>query len=304
MSEPPLTVPVCYRHSSRETYVRCARCERPICPDCMNEASIGHQCPECVAQGRRSTRPALTAFGGTGAGRAGYVTRGLIAINVAVMILSMATGGLRSAAGGGLGGLLGSSTPLTEWGAVIGFATYGPPGDVALHGIASGEWYRLITAMFLHYGILHLAMNMYALWILGRNLEAALGPVRFLALYLLAGLGGNVAAFVFTAPNSATAGASTAVFGLFAGIFVLLRKLGQSTSQILPVIIINVVFTFAVPSISVAGHLGGLVIGAVVAAIIAYAPRANRTVVQAVGSSAVLVALLVLAVVRYLALAG
>lgn len=270
----------------------------------MNEASVGHQCPECVAEGRRTTRPALTAFGGSSAGRAGHVTRALIGINVAAMVLSVATGGLGSMMGGGFGGLLGSSTPLTDWGSVIGYAVYGAAGEQAVHGIAAGEWYRLLTAMFLHYGILHLGLNMYALWMLGRNLEAALGPIRFLALYLLAGLGGNVAAYVFTAQNAATAGASTAVFGLFAGIFVLLRKLGQSTAQILPIILINVVFTFTVPSISVAGHLGGLVIGAVVAAILAYAPRAHRTLVQAVGSGVVFVALLVLAVVRTLALLG
>jgi membrane associated rhomboid family serine protease len=302
MSDIPVTVPVCYRHPTRETYVRCTRCSRPICPDCMNEASVGHQCPECVAQGRRSTRPALTAFGGTGAGRAGTVTKALIGLNVAVMVFSVATGGLESLFGGGLGGLLGSSTPLTDAGAVLGSATYGVPGSEALHGVATGEYYRLFTAMFLHYGILHLAMNMYALWVLGRNLEAALGPVRFLGLYLLAGLGGNVAAYLFTAPNAATAGASTAVFGLFAAIFVIMRRLGQSTAQILPVIIINVVFTLTVPSISVAGHFGGLVVGAAVAAVLAYAPKEHRNLVQAVGAGAVFLVLLALAVARSLAL--
>ena len=302
MSETPVTIPVCYRHPTRETYIRCTRCERPICPDCMNEASVGHQCPECVAEGRRTTRPALTAFGGTGVGRAGYVTKVLIAVNVLVMVLSVATGGVNSLAGGGLGGLLGSSTPLTDWGSVLGYATYGPLGEQALHGIAAGEWYRLVTAMFLHYGILHLALNMYALWIMGRNLEAALGPLRFAGLYLLAGLGGNVAAYLLTAQNVASAGASTAVFGLFAAIFVILRRLGQSTAQILPIIIINIVFTLTVPSISVAGHLGGLVTGGVVAVALAYAPRAHRNLVQAAGCAAVFLILMVFAVVRTFAL--
>ena len=304
MSEPPLTVPVCYRHPSRETYVRCTRCDRPICPDCMNEASVGHQCPECVAEGRRNTRPALTAFGGSSAGRAGHATRVLIGINVAVMVLSIALGGLGSMAGGGWGGLLGSSTPLTDWGSVLGYAMYGPPGAAELHGIAAGEWWRLFTAMFLHYGILHLAMNMYALWMLGRSLEESLGPLRFVGLYVLAGLGGNVAAYLFTAQNTATAGASTAVFGLFAAMFVLLRRLGQSTAQILPIIIVNVVFTFTVPSISVAGHLGGLVIGALVAAVLAYAPRAHRNLVQGAGAGVVLVVLLALSVARSVGLTG
>ena len=296
MSDVPTTVPVCYRHPSKETYVRCTRCERPICPDCMNEASVGHQCPECVAEGKRSQRPARTAFGGSVAGQAGVATKTLIGINVAVAILSFLTGGVGSIAGGGLGGLLGTSTTLTEWGAVIGSAVYGNPA--VEHGIAHGEWYRLITAMFLHYGLLHLLMNMYALWILGRDVERVLGPVRFTALYLLAGLGGNVAAYLFSAPNSATAGASTAVFGVMAAIFVILKRLKQSVAPILPVIVINVIFTFVVASISVAGHLGGMAVGAIVAAVLAYAPKANRNVVQAVGCAVVLLVLVALAVYR------
>src|SRR5256885_17059075 len=89
---PPVGVPVCYRHPGRETYVRCTRCERPICPDCMREASVGHQCPECVAEGRRTQRPTRTAFGGSVAGRQGYVTIGLIVGKVAMLLLSLASG--------------------------------------------------------------------------------------------------------------------------------------------------------------------------------------------------------------------
>ncbi|MET0495272.1 MAG: rhomboid family intramembrane serine protease [Actinoplanes sp.] len=298
MSESPVTAPVCYRHPSKETYVRCTRCERPICPDCMNEASVGHQCPECVAQGRKTQRPARTAFGGSAAGRAGTVTKTLIGINVVVMVISVATGGLTAIAGGDWGGLLGGSTPLTEWGSVIGLAAYGPAGEVALHGVAEGEWYRLFTAMFLHYGILHLLMNMYALWFLGRDIERVLGPVRYIGLYVLAGLGGNVAAYLFSAPNAQSAGASTAVFGLMTAIFVLLKRLNLSVAPILPVIVINVIFTFVVSSISVAGHLGGLVVGAIVAAIMAYAPKDKRNLVQGIGCAAVFVALIALAIWR------
>ena len=301
MSESPLTVPVCYRHPSKETYVRCTRCDRPICPDCMNAASVGHQCPECVAEGRRTQRSARTAFGGSVVGRDGVATRVLIGVNVVVMIISVATGGLTAVAGGGWGGLLGQNTPLTDWGSIIGYATYGP-NDTVLHGIAAGEWWRLVTAMFLHYGVLHLLMNMYALWILGRELEAVLGRLRFVGLYLLAGLGGNVAAYLFSAPNAATAGASTAVFGLMAATFVILKRLNLSVQPILPVIVINVLFTFVVANISVAGHLGGLVIGAIVAAILAYAPRERRTLVQAVGCAAVFMILMALAVYRTLSL--
>jgi len=302
MSESPVTAPVCYRHPSKETYVRCTRCERPICPDCMNEASVGHQCPECVAQGRRTQRPARTAFGGSAAGRAGTATKALIGINAIVMLISILSGGVNAVAGGGWGGLLGNGTPLTEWGSVLGSGAYGPIGDVALHGIAHGEWYRLFTAMFLHYGVLHLLMNMYALWFLGRDIERVLGPLRFVGLYLLAGLGGNVAAYLFSSSDSMTAGASTAVFGLMSAIFVLLKRLNLSVAPILPVIVINVVFTFVISNISVAGHLGGLVVGAAVAAVLAYAPKERRNLVQGIGCAAVLVILLLLAVYHTLSL--
>jgi membrane associated rhomboid family serine protease len=300
MSETPVTAPVCYRHPSKETYVRCTRCDRPICPDCMNAASVGHQCPACVAEGRRSQRSVRTAFGGSVAGRSGTVTRTLIGINVAVMLIAIATGGLGAAAGGGWGGLLGGTTPLSDALSVLGDAPYVAGG--ALHGVAQGEYYRLFTAMFVHYGILHLLMNMYALWILGRDLERALGPLRFAGLYLLAGLGGNVAAYLFAAPNVPTAGASTAVFGLMAAIFVILKRLNLSVAPILPVIVINVVFTFAVANISVAGHLGGLAVGAVAAAVIAYAPSGRRNLVQGIGLAIILLLLIVLTAYRTMAL--
>jgi membrane associated rhomboid family serine protease len=245
----------------------------------MHEASVGHQCPECVAQGRRTQRPARTAFGGTQRGQRSTVTISLIVINVVVMLIALATaqGGAGQAIGGqGFGGLLGGVTPLHLWGSVLGEAQYN--GQV--HGIAVGEYYRLFTAMFLHFGLLHLFMNMWALWVLGRNLEAALGPLRFLALYLVAGIGGNVAAYAFANPAAPTAGASTALFGLFGALIFVLRRLGLSISSVVPILVINLVITFAIPNISIAGHLGGLVTGAIVGFGLAYAPRNGRTQVQ------------------------
>jgi len=303
MSEAPSTTPVCYRHPSRETYIRCTRCERPICPDCMNEAAVGHQCPECVAEGRRSQRPARTAFGGTRAGQAGIATRALIAINVIVFVISALSGGAKALGGsGGLLGMLGSSTPVTQWGEVLGYAAYGPGGPV--HGIAAGEWYRLGTAMFLHYGLLHIGLNMWVLWQLGRYLEARLGPARFVALYLLAGLGGNVAAYIFTAPNQPAAGASTAIFGLFAAIIIVNRRLKLDITALIPLLVINLIFTFTVPSISVAGHLGGLVVGGVVGLILAYAPSRHRTQFQVAGCAIILVLLVIASVLRTTVLLG
>jgi membrane associated rhomboid family serine protease len=262
----------------------------------MRDAAVGHQCPECVAEGRRTQRPARTALGGGAAGRAGYVTKTLIGLNVAMAVIVAFVGGAESLAGGAWGGLLGGSTEVHTNFGMLGYASYfegGPP-----HGVAAGEYYRLFTAMFLHYGILHLLLNMWALWVLGRTLEADLGPARFAVLYLLAGLGGNVAVYLFSAANLPSAGASTAVFGLFAAVFVIFRRLGRDTSAVVPIIVINLIFTFTARNISIAGHLGGLVTGGLVGAILAYAPRANRTVIQAVGCGLVFVSLLLLVIAR------
>jgi membrane associated rhomboid family serine protease len=243
----------------------------------MVVASVGHQCPECVAEGRRTTRPALTHFGGSSAGMHGYVTMTLIALNVIVFVLGLLLSGGRSMTGG--------ITELHFWGAVNGSGRLpnleGELVPFGYAGIDGGEYYRLITAMFLHYGIIHLVLNMYALYVLGRALEAALGPIRFAALYLLCGFGGNVACYVF-APNTLSAGASTAIYGLFAAYFLVLRRLGRDASSVIPIIVINVVLTFTIPGISIAGHLGGLVTGLVAGAGLAYAPRQNRTLIQAV----------------------
>jgi len=145
--------------------------------------------------------------------------------------------------------------------------------------VANGEYYRLFTGMFMHFGVIHLLMNMWALWVLGRVLESMFGPARFLGLYLVCGLGGNVAAYVFQ-PGALSAGASTAIFGLFGVLFVALRRLRLSTATVLPIIVINVIFTLTVRGISIYGHFGGLIVGALVGAGVAYAPRANRTAVQ------------------------
>lgn len=292
MTEPPTTAaPVCFRHPSRETYVRCTRCDRPICPDCMVEASVGHQCPECVAEGRRTVRPARTAFGGGLTGERGLVTRVLIAINVAALVLAGLVDGPRAIFSGGL---FTGATAVTEFGGALGLGRF---ADGAWHGIALGEYYRLFTAIFLHYGIFHLLMNMYALWILGRMLEAALGPARFVALYLVAGLGGSVASYVLY-PSSLGAGASGAIFGLFAATFVVLRKMKMSTASVVPILVINLVLTFTVTGISWTAHLGGLITGGVVAAGLAYAPAKSRTAVQVAAFAGVLVVLTVLTMWR------
>jgi membrane associated rhomboid family serine protease len=251
----------------------------------MTEASVGFQCPECVNEGRRTQRPVRTAFGGSRAGIAGYVTITLVALNVFGLLLGGILAGLPAVVSGT--GLFTGITKLQ-----LLFGTFAPsylispdnvpPGTEAgqiYTGIDDGAVYRLLTAMFIHYGVLHLLLNMWALWILGRSLEAALGPLRFLALYLLAGLGGSVATYVFS-PGAIAAGASGAIFGLFAALLIILKRLRRDTSAVLPVILINLVLTFTVPGISISGHLGGFVVGGLVALGLAYAPRSGRTAVQ------------------------
>jgi membrane associated rhomboid family serine protease len=270
----------------------------------MREASVGFQCPECVAEGRRTQRPARTAFGGGSLGERGYVTLTLMAVNVIMLLASLASA--RNAgvalAGGGLGGLLGGETPLMHQLAVVGLERLNN-GQLVPTGVANGEYYRLFTAMFMHYGVLHIATNMWVLWVLGRALEAALGPLRFVALYLVAGIGGNVAAYVWQ-PEALSAGASTAIFGLLAALVIVLRRMRRDISTIIPMIVLNLVITFAVPNISIAGHLGGFVTGGAVCLGIAYAPRTNRTLVQILTFAGALVVLILLTVVKTAALQG
>jgi membrane associated rhomboid family serine protease len=256
----------------------------------MKEASVGHQCPECVSEGRRTQRPVRTAFGATRTGMHGYATISLILMNVVVFIASVISAKNKGAAVGGssIGGLLGSTTPLTDRLSVVGVQTFnqfvGGQRVGVVHfttGVADGEYYRLFTAMFVHYGLLHIALNMWALWVLGRPLEAMFGPWRFLAVYLVCGLGGNVAAYVFS-PGVPAAGASTAIFGLFGVFFFVLRKLNLSVQSLVPVLVINLVITFGASQvISVAGHIGGLITGGLIGYAFAHVPQQRRNQLQA-----------------------
>jgi membrane associated rhomboid family serine protease len=143
---------------------------------------------------------------------------------------------------------------------------------------------------------------MWALWQLGRYLESALGPVRFTALYLIAGFGGNVVTYLFSSPRQESAGASTAIFGLFLAAVVINRRLGLQIAQLIPLLVVNLIITFTIPGISKTGHLGGLLVGGIVALIMAYAPANRRTLFQAIGSGLVVVVLIVASVARTMSL--
>jgi membrane associated rhomboid family serine protease len=224
----------CYRHPNRETGVSCSNCGRPICPDCMTPTPVGMRCPECASEKTRVTR------GAAGPGRydtpATYV---LIALNVVAYLAEIA---------GGSGGLSGTS------GSII--------NDFGLRGIsvADGEWYRLLTGGFLHAGLFHIGFNMFALFILGRLLEPAIGTPRFVALYFASLFAGSFGALLLSDPLVTTVGASGAIFGLFGAAFVIARGRGLDTiaSELGFLLLINLALTFGISGISIGGHLGGL----------------------------------------------
>lgn len=292
--------PVCYRHPDRSTYVSCVRCDRPICPDCMQPASVGFQCPECIREGRKTTIPARTVFGGSLTGEMGTVTRTLIVINIVAWVLTVAAAVLTSEVTlRELGRLVifGGVTGVTDWGAAVPAYSYGF-GDVQ-GGIAAGEFWRLLTADFLHYGLIHLAFNMYALWILGRECERLLGRGRFLALYLFAGVGGSVAVYLFSPLNEASAGASASIFGLLGAMFFFLRRLRADPRGLVFLIILNFSLGFVVANISIWGHIGGFVVGAAVGALMAYLPTGpNRARLQWIALGGVALALVILVGLR------
>jgi membrane associated rhomboid family serine protease len=271
LTEPPQAIATCYRHPGRETGVTCSRCERPICPECMTPASVGFQCPECLAEGRKSIRPTRTMYGGRARERAD-VTLALIAVNVIVFLLTAASG-----AGVATGN--GRSSVYDNFALVPAL-------------VAHGEWWRLGSSMFLHYGILHIGFNMWALYVIGTPLEGMLGRARFAALYFLAGIGGSILSFSTGQVLTPAAGASGAIFGIFGAFFVILRRRNLETGGILGLIVINLVLSFTFANIDWRGHVGGLATGAVIGAVFAYAPTGpRRDLLQAAGCAVVAVLL-------------
>jgi membrane associated rhomboid family serine protease len=287
------TTPYCYRHPDRETHISCQRCGRPICPDCMNQASVGFQCPACVQEGAKTTRSARTAYGGRRSGDPTLTSKVLIGLNVAVWLLLTVAGDQASAWLDKLGlypvGRCDADPRL--WPASEQDCT--AFGFDFIDGVASGAWWQLLTSMFTHQLILHIGFNMLALWILGPQLEAAVGRIRFLALYFLSGLAGAVAVLYLTTPFIPTIGASGAVFGLMGALLVIAIKVRADYTQILFWIGLNVFITFfAGARISWQGHLGGLIGGVLIGLVLAYSPRENRTRWQAIGLGAIAAAIL------------
>ena len=256
--------PVCPRHPDRVSYVSCQRCGLPTCPDCQRSAAVGIQCVDCVREATKAVPSRRTIFGGVARTGRPVVTITMMAICVVAFAL--------------------------DWAIPNGFVfqnfAYAP-------FLTESEPWRMLTSAFLHStNIMHIAFNMYALWILGNALEPAFGRVRFLAVYLVSALAGSVGVLLISPIDTVVVGASGAVFGLFGALFVVQKKRGGDLRQILVLLAINAAIGFVIPNIAWQAHLGGLIAGALCTVAIAYAPTKNRNLVQW-GGIAVVVVLMV-----------
>lgn len=278
------SLPTCYRHPDRETGIRCTRCERPICPECMVSASVGFQCPECVRDGSGtghapSASVPRTLAGGTIATDPRLVTKILIGANLLFFLVQEAVG-----------------DSFTERFALVGRAWSSDFGSI--QGVAEGQWYRLVTSMFLHGGLMHIAFNMLSLWWIGGPLEAALGRARYLTLYFASGLAGSALTYLLAAPNQPTVGASGAIFGLFGATAVLMRRLKYDMRPVIILLVINLVITFGWSGIAWQAHVGGLVGGVLIGYAMVHAPRERRVLIQYSVCALVLAAVVIVTLLR------
>jgi membrane associated rhomboid family serine protease len=261
----------CYRHPDRETGLSCSECGRPICADCANFGPVGIRCPDhATASGRRPAtrirpRPVRRAPGVALASGSAPVTRILIAVNVAIYLLTAAQGRGFNDPGGSLYNkfvLVGSDFVVRHFGY--------PGGDLA----HDHQWWRLVTAMFLHASILHIAFNMYALWVIGTPVEQYLGRTRYLGLYFVSGLAGSAGALI-QSPTTPVVGASGAIFGILGAMLIIEWQVtGRLAGNAMTWIVINLVISFAIPNISWGGHVGGLIGGILIT--LAYAGWRER----------------------------
>jgi membrane associated rhomboid family serine protease len=236
-------MPTCYRHPNRETGLSCTECDRPICTECLRMTPVGPRCPDHATTGRPTRRAPVqqramrrASFLQTGQP---VVTMALIGVNVIVYLITVAQGAGINSPGGSL---------FNNW------ALFGP-------AVANGDWWRLLTAAFLHGSILHIAFNMFVLYVVGGAVESFMGPVRYLALYLVSGLAGSAGALVVN-PTEVTVGASGAIYGIFGALLIIeYSQTGSLAGQAMTLIAINLALSFTIPGISWGGHIGGLIGG-------------------------------------------
>ncbi len=293
MQPGPESGPTCYRHPDRVTYVRCTRCDRPICGEDQISAAVGFQCPDDVRAGNQGLRRTRGAFGGRERDRP-LVTQTLVGLNVLVFLVTLA--------GGATLGLGGGDSPLYDHLAQQPVRL--DDGSGPTDGIADGQLWRLLSASFLHYGGLHLLLNMVVLLQLGPVLERALGRLRFLTLYLMAGVAGSALSYTLGPENARAAGASGAVFGLAAALLLLARHRRQDTRPIATFLVLGLLIS-QTPGIDLWSHLGGFLGGGALAAVFyGVPPGQGRDVRQALGVAAVSVAVAGLVAARTAALQG
>jgi membrane associated rhomboid family serine protease len=264
----------CYRHPDRQSFIICQRCGRTVCSECQTQAAVGVHCPECVRDARQSAprvKPAaVTRIRSSMRSTSGVpvVTYSLIGINLALYLATWVSGG-----------------------ALYQALAYWPP-------LTASEPWRMITSAFMHSptSVLHILFNMFSLFIFGPIIENLVGRGRFIALYLLAALGGSVGVLLLS-PGSVVVGASGAIFGLLGAFFVIQRRLGGNSTQLLIVVGLNLVLGFVVPGVAWQAHLGGLIVGAGVAAIYTATRRRQQGTVQALAVAGVAVALVATTIV-------
>ncbi|MFF3026435.1 MULTISPECIES: rhomboid family intramembrane serine protease [unclassified Microbacterium] len=272
----------CYRHPDRQSFVLCQRCMRTVCPECQTQAAVGVICPECMKEDRKNRTPAqkkaARRWGGGGAiataTRSGrpVVTYALLAVTSFIGLLQLIPGGFGD-----------QITDLLYFRSVYLYPNL---------SVFPFEPWRLLTALFVHGSFIHLALNMLALWMLGQIVEPMLGRSRFLALYLISGLGGSVVAACL-APLNGLVGASGAIFGLMAALLIIGRHLGGNVTGILIILGVNFAFGLFAGGISWQAHLGGIITGALVAFVYTRTRRREQRVWQIVLLAVITILLIV-----------
>jgi membrane associated rhomboid family serine protease len=248
---------MCFRHPRREAGRRCTRCGRWACTECLVQANVGSHCVECAKAAKPDVKTRAKYWS---ARQMTLVTFTFMGLNALVFLYVAALDPdsimSRNVTKGQIE--LGLSKDIIDRGI--------PPVqllDGSVYSADPGQWYRIVTSGFLHFGIIHLAFNMYLLYLLGQMLEPAIGRIRFALVYIAALLGGSAGAMLLE-PDGLHGGASGAVFGLMTAAFVgyMLRGVNPLTTGIGTTLLLNVVITFSIPGISKGGHIGGAVAGA------------------------------------------
>ena len=264
---PAPTIEVCYRHPNVPTRVHCTRCERPICPDCMIPAPVGFQCPECVEEARRDFRrgPGRPLRGGVSA------TNALLIAIAIPFVIEVIVGGPQALFNP-------SAKTLYDLGAMFPLS------------VANGQFWRLFTAMFLHAGILHIALNAYFFYLFGRTVEGTLGRAWTVVIFMVSGFLASVASYAFGPVTTLAVGASGAIAGVFGAFIAYAYKRrhmamwAANLRMALTVIVLNAVIALGYRAIDWRAHVGGLIAGFVIGYLVDQPAASQRRSVAIAGT--------------------